>query len=122
RSHTQRRVSTRLRREITKHGACTYRRGTSPIPRGHAMVNSPPLGLFVAGRLRPRCLELADDRNGVLRRWPDGVVGVDICRPDPSVLVDDVTGRHRQPKVGLVVKLVERVAEHRVEFLWLWCR
>src|SRR2546426_1105060 len=79
--------------------------------------------LFVASRLRPRCLELADDRNGVLRLWPDGVVRVDICRPDPSVLVDDVASRHRQPKVGLVVKLVERVAERRVELLQIrWKR
>jgi hypothetical protein len=71
-SNRGRRVSTRVRREIIKHAACTYRRapwvpsrgvgiavarpfGTPPIPRGHAMVNSPPLGVFVAGRLRPRC-------------------------------------------------------------------
>src|SRR2546426_7394950 len=79
--------------------------------------------LFVASRLRPRCLEPTDDRNGVLRLWPDGVVRVDICRPDPSVLVDDVASRHRQPKVGLVVKLVERVAERRVELLQIrWKR
>ena len=77
----------------------------------------------MASRLRPRCLELADDRNGVLRLWPDGVVRVDICRPDPSVLVDDVASRHRQPKVGLVVQLVERVAERRVELLQIrWKR
>src|SRR6266550_1442584 len=51
--------------------------------------------------LRPRCLELADDCNGVLRLRPHGVVGVDICRPDPSIPVDDRAGRHRQPTVGL---------------------
>ena len=59
RSPTQRRVSTRVDREITKHAACTYRQvpwvpsrlgravarpfGTPPIPRGHVTVNSPPL-------------------------------------------------------------------------------
>src|SRR5207245_9996715 len=67
RSPTQRRISTRVGREITKHAACTYRQvpwvpsrlgiavarpfGTPPIPRGHVTVNSPPLALFVAGRL-----------------------------------------------------------------------
>src|SRR5207244_7050449 len=58
---TQRRISTRVRREITKHAACTYRQvpwvpsrlgiavarpfGTPPIPRGHVMVNSLPSSL-----------------------------------------------------------------------------
>jgi len=43
------------------------------------------------------------------RLWSDGVVGIHICRPDPSVLVDDVAGRHRQTKVRLVLKFVCRV-------------
>src|SRR2546422_8382680 len=91
--------------------SCNEAVGTAPIPHGHAIVNAPPPNhspqpkdqsvryggpysstpLFVAGRLRPRCLEPTDDRNGVLRLWPDGVVRVDICRPDPSVLVEPDT-------------------------------
>src|SRR3989441_7658284 len=89
--------------------------GTAPIPHGHAIVNSPPPNhspqpkdqsvryggpysstpLFVAGRPRPPCLGATDDRNGVLPLWPGGVVRGDIFRPHPSVLVDDVAGRHR---------------------------
>src|SRR5437879_11702652 len=92
--------------------------GTAPIPHGHAIVNSPPPNhspqpkdqsvryggpysstpLFLAGRLRPRCLELADDRNGVFRLWPDSVVRIHIGGPDPSALGEDVARGHRQAK------------------------
>src|SRR5262245_50112469 len=66
------------------------------------------------GRLRSRRLELADDGDGVLRLGPDGVVRIHIGGPDPSVLVDDVAGGHRQAKGGLVMELVERGAKRRV--------
>src|SRR5213592_2747773 len=61
-------------------------------------------------RRRPRCLEPPHDCNGVLRLRPHSVVAVEICRPDPSVLVDDLEGRHRQSKVGLM-----RSEEHTSE-------
>src|SRR5207245_1686065 len=97
-----------------------YRRGVaiaetmSPISRRSAMVNSspstPPPG--AGGRLQ-RCPPAP-------AAWCSRV---DICRPAPSVLVDDVASRHRQSKVGLVVKLVEHAPEHRGQFLQIrWKR
>src|SRR5439155_26481846 len=61
--------------------------------------------------------EPADDRDSVVRLRTDGVVGADVGGANPSVLVDDVAGRHRETKVRLVVKLVERVAKRRVQLL-----
>src|SRR2546426_2194274 len=85
-----------------------YRRGigiadaTSPISRGCALVNSSPSTIPFDHPLRPRCLELGDDSNGILRLRPHSVVAVDVRCPDPSLLVDNLAGRHRQSKVGLM--------------------
>src|SRR5438445_5682099 len=104
--------------------------GTAPIPHGHAIVNSPPPNhhrnpktkacvTAVRTHRRPSSWRAAFDPAAWSWRTTatvsSGSGRVDICRPDPSALVDDVASRHRQPKVGLVVKLVERVAERRVE-------
>jgi len=40
--------------------------------------------------------------SGILRLRPHSIVAVDVCCPDPSLLVDNLAGRHRQSKVGLM--------------------
>ena len=69
------------------------------------------------GRFRSSRRELADNRNRVLRLWPDGVVRIHVGGTDSSVLVNDISGGHRQAKVLLVVKPVERVPERLVQLL-----
>jgi hypothetical protein len=79
--------------------SCGEAVGTPRIPRGRAGVNSSPpnhspqpkdqsaryggpyswMPLFVAGRLRPRCLELADDRMANSRDF-----AVDVAQPEDA--------------------------------------